>query len=287
VIGATQLSGPVLDNLRGQVTALQEDKRELEDTTQGLQTQVDTGRPSTAVAPRWCRPAAPGAASCCWWVTRTSHRRPSRRSAPLAAPAARSPAITAAAGYSDPAAAALQSYVTAPACPPGVELPETDDTGQLVGLAAGPVLMIPPRGPSPPTPRVSSVLAGLQALDVLSGTRLGQPRRLRRRPHRGGYASEDARDRTGSPSTWSAPWTPRARRRRGRRRRLGGESGWSARSAPTRRRRGGVDRGLTSDCGVRPDQHGVALGRESEGTSAPTARVRTPSRCRRSPHHPP
>ena len=42
VIGTTQLNGPILtDNLQGQVTALQEDKRSLEDQTQALQTQLD------------------------------------------------------------------------------------------------------------------------------------------------------------------------------------------------------------------------------------------------------
>jgi len=38
VIGTTQLNGPLTDNLQGQVTALQADKRSLEDQTQLLQT---------------------------------------------------------------------------------------------------------------------------------------------------------------------------------------------------------------------------------------------------------
>ena len=47
-------------------------------------------------------------------------------------------------GYSDPATAAeVQSYVTGPGLPTGVTLPETDDTGQLVGALLAQVLMRP------------------------------------------------------------------------------------------------------------------------------------------------
>ena len=42
VIGTTQLNGPVLTNLQDQVSALQTDKRLLEDETQSLQTQLDS-----------------------------------------------------------------------------------------------------------------------------------------------------------------------------------------------------------------------------------------------------
>ena len=41
VIGTTQLNGKVLDDLRGQVSSLEQDKRDLEDNTQQLQTQQD------------------------------------------------------------------------------------------------------------------------------------------------------------------------------------------------------------------------------------------------------
>ena len=52
VIGTTQLNGPLTDNLQGQVTALQDDKRSLEDQTQTLQTQLDdVGSFDEAVGP--------------------------------------------------------------------------------------------------------------------------------------------------------------------------------------------------------------------------------------------
>src|ERR1700712_5457371 len=52
VIGTTQLNGPLTDNLQGQVTALQGDKRSLEDQTKVLQTQLDNvGTFEEAVGP--------------------------------------------------------------------------------------------------------------------------------------------------------------------------------------------------------------------------------------------
>src|SRR3954467_7455438 len=52
VIGTTQLNGPILDDLRGQVSSLEQDKRDLEDSTQQLQAQQDTDDAFTAaIAP--------------------------------------------------------------------------------------------------------------------------------------------------------------------------------------------------------------------------------------------
>ena len=52
VIGTTQLNGKVLDDLRGQVSSLEQDKRGLEDNTQQLQAQQDDANAfETAVAP--------------------------------------------------------------------------------------------------------------------------------------------------------------------------------------------------------------------------------------------
>src|SRR3954447_2039003 len=52
VIGTTQLNGPLTDNLQGQVTALQGDKRALENQTQVLQTELnDVGTFDEAIGP--------------------------------------------------------------------------------------------------------------------------------------------------------------------------------------------------------------------------------------------
>jgi hypothetical protein len=71
--------------------------------------------------------------------------------------------------YSDPStAASLQNYVTGSGLPSGVQLPPVDDAGQLVGALLAQVLMIPPGGTAPDAAAISSVMAGLTALNVLT-----------------------------------------------------------------------------------------------------------------------
>jgi hypothetical protein len=174
VIGATQLSGPVLDNLRGQVSSLQEDKRELEDTTQTLQAQVDTDQAfESAVAPALVSGALTDRDVLLVLASEEVTTDTVEEVTALVTEAGGSITgqISLTPEYSDPATEpALQSYVTSPAGrPAGVELPETDDTGQLVGSLLAQVLMVPAGGgAAPDTAAVSTVLAGLAALDVLS-----------------------------------------------------------------------------------------------------------------------
>lgn len=174
VIGATQLSGPLLDNLQGQVTSLQDDKRELEDTTQDLQTQVDTSQSfESAVAPALVRGALAGRSVLLVQASEDVTTDTVEEVTALVTEAGGTVVgqISLAPEYSDPASEpGLQSYVTGPGRPAGVELPETDDTGQLVGALLAQVLMVPATegAPAPDTAAVSTVLAGLSALDVLS-----------------------------------------------------------------------------------------------------------------------
>ncbi len=175
VIGATQLSGPVLDNLQGQVSALQEDKRELEDTTQDLQTQVDSSQAfESAVAPALVRGSLAGRSVLFVLASEDVTTDTVEEVTALVTEAGGTVngQITLQPGFSDPAGEpALQSYVTTPAGrPAGVELPETDDTGQLVGALLAQVLMVPPAPdtPAPDPAALSTVLAGLFSLDVLS-----------------------------------------------------------------------------------------------------------------------
>ena len=174
VIGATQLSGPVLDNLRGQVTSLQEDKRELEDTTQGLQTQVDGDQAfQSAVAPTLVQDSLTGRSVLFVLASEEVTTDTVEEVTALVAEAGGtvSGQITVQPEYGDPASeSGLQSYVTGPGRPAGIQLPETDDTGQLVGALLAQVLMVPaaPEDPAPDAASVSTVLAGLQALDALT-----------------------------------------------------------------------------------------------------------------------
>ena len=172
VIGTTQLNGPILDDLRGQVSSLEQDKRDLEDTTQQLQSQQESGDAfQAAVAPALVDGALEGRTV----VLVTTNEQVSSDTVE---------AVTALIGEaggtvtgtlrlqpesSDPAtASSLENYVTGGGLPPGVQLPPNGDPGQLVGTLLAQVLMAPISGPVPSTSDLSSVLAGLSALDVLA-----------------------------------------------------------------------------------------------------------------------
>jgi copper transport outer membrane protein MctB len=172
VIGTTQLNEPILADLENQVTALAEDKRELEDVNQELQGQLDTGDAfEEAVAPALVAGSLAGR-SVVLVTVGEEEAETAEEVATLvdSAGGTVTGTIRLQPEYSDPAtAASLQSYVTGPGLPTGLTLPETDDTGQLVGSLLGQVLMRPatPGAPAPDTVALSSVLAGLSALGVL------------------------------------------------------------------------------------------------------------------------
>lgn len=185
VIGTTALNGQLTDNLRDQVTGLQEDKRSLEDETQGLQAQLDaTGGFAEEVGPALVSGTLTGS-SVVLVVGNDevdSDVVDDVTSLIGDAGATVSGTVRLTPAYSDPATAqSLQSYLTGPGgLPAGVVLPEeTDDTGALVASLLAQVLMIVPSGETgedgtatagtaPASTATSQVLAGLSALDVLT-----------------------------------------------------------------------------------------------------------------------
>ncbi|TFV52606.1 copper transporter [Geodermatophilus sp. DF01-2] len=173
VIGTTALNAPILEDLESQVTALAEDKRELETQTQELQAQLETGDAfEEAVAPALVAGSLPDRSVV---LVATGEDVPAETVEEVStlvdqAGGTVTGTIRLQPEFSDPATAAeLQSYVTGPGLPTGVTLPEIDDTGQLVGSLLAQVLMVPaaPGEAAPDTAALSSVLAGLRALDVL------------------------------------------------------------------------------------------------------------------------
>jgi hypothetical protein len=176
VIGTTALNGGLLDNLQGQVGALQQDKRALEDTNQGLQAQVDaTGGFAEQVGPALVAGTLTGrsvllvvgnedvAGSAVDEVTSLLGD----------AGATVSGTIRLTPAYSDPAtSSSLQSYLAGPgALPAGITLPEQDaDTPQQVASLLAQVLMVPAGGATaaPPTTATTQVLSGLSTLGVLT-----------------------------------------------------------------------------------------------------------------------
>jgi Copper transport outer membrane protein, MctB len=173
VIGTTALNAPILEDLEGEVAALAEDKRDLETQTQDLQAQVDTGDAfGQAVAPALVAGSLAGRSVVLVATDEDVTAETVEELTTLvgAAGGTVTGTIRLQPGYTDPAGAAeVQSYVTGPGLPTGVTLPETDDTGQLVGALLAQVLMRPaaPGATAPDTAALSSVLAGLRALDVL------------------------------------------------------------------------------------------------------------------------
>ncbi len=203
IIGTTALNEPILADIEGQVADLEEDKRSLEDRTQQLQTQLNTAQAfDEAVAPSLVGGTLAGA-SVLLVVTNEEIAPESVESlAGLVQDAGGTVAgqITLLPAYSDPSnEAALQGYVTGGGMPSGVQLPEADDTGQLVGALLAQVLMVPPGGPDPDTAAISSVLAGLSALDVLSqDSDSVVPADYAIVLAAGAFTGDDAADRTGS-----------------------------------------------------------------------------------------
>jgi hypothetical protein len=174
IIGTTALNEPILADIEGQVTELEQDKRSLEDRTQALQAQVESAEAfQEVIAPSLV--AGTLANRSVLLVVANDDVAPETveqvSALVVQAGGTVSGTLDLQAEYSDPStSSSLQSYVTGSGLPAGVQLPpSTSDAGQLVGSLLAQVLMIPGSGGSAPSgASVSSVIAGLGALDVLS-----------------------------------------------------------------------------------------------------------------------
>jgi hypothetical protein len=175
VIGATALNQPILSDIHGQVGTLEQDKRTLEDRTRQLSAQVDADEAfGGAVAPALVKGAL--AARRVVLVV-TSDRVPATTVDQMGTLVQQAGGTVAGTvrlrpGYTDPASASkIGSYVAGPGLPAGITLPQTDDSAQLVATLLADVLVVPhgqASARSGDTAAISSVLAGLSALDVLT-----------------------------------------------------------------------------------------------------------------------
>jgi hypothetical protein len=174
VIGTTALNDPISADIEARVDQLEQDKRQLEDQTQALTTQLETADGfEAAVAPALVDGtlADTGVLIVATSEDVTPELVESVGSLLTEAGATVTGVLRLQPEYSDPATATgLQNYVTSSGLPAGITLPETDDAGQLVGAVLAQTLMVPtdPGASAPDTATVSSVLAGLSALDVLT-----------------------------------------------------------------------------------------------------------------------
>jgi hypothetical protein len=172
VIGTTALNAPILADIKHQVGALEKDKRSLEDRTQQLQTQVDSSDSfAAAVAPALVDHVLAGSSVL---LVVTNQDVPTQTVDQVTALIKQaggtvSGTLTLQPEYSDPSTAtSLQKYVTGSGLPAGVTLPQVDDPGKLVGSLLAQVLMIPRAGTAPDRAAISSALAGLSALNVVT-----------------------------------------------------------------------------------------------------------------------
>jgi len=172
VIGTTALNEPILADIENQVVDLEQDKRSLEDRTQQLQTQLDTTDAfEEAIAPALVAGSLAGRSVLLVSTNEDVAPEVVEQVTALIGDAGGSVsgAISLRPEYSDPStASSLQSYATGGGLPAGLELPATDDAGQLIGSLLGQVLMTPAGGTAPDASAVSSVLSGLTSLEVLS-----------------------------------------------------------------------------------------------------------------------
>ncbi len=173
IIGTTALNDPISADIETRVQTLEQDKRSLEDRIQALDGQLDTADGfEQAVAPALVAGALAGRSVLLLATGEDVPDEVVEEVGGLVTDAGGTVGgiVRLQPGYTDPATASgLRTYVTSPGIPAGVQLPTTDDPGQLVAALLGQTLMVPePGAAAPDAATVSSVLAGLAALDVLS-----------------------------------------------------------------------------------------------------------------------
>jgi hypothetical protein len=202
IIGTTALNEPILADIENQVSDLEQDKRSLEDRTQQLQTQLDTAEAfEQTVAPSLVAGALTGSRVLLVVTNEDVSPETVEDVTTLIgeAGATVSGTLRLQPEYSDPSSSsALQNYVTGGGRPAGIQLPETDDTGELVGSLLAQVLMVPPGGTAPDATAASTVLAGLEALDVVAQETAVGPADYAVVLTAGGFSGEDADERNGT-----------------------------------------------------------------------------------------
>lgn len=174
VIGTTALNQPLLSDIKGQVTSLEQDKRTLEGQTRTLKAQVDADSSfAGAVAPKLIGGALSGRRVVIVATDSSVSGDVVNQVSTMVGQAGGtvSGSLHLKSQYTDPGqASAISSYVNGPGLPPGVSLPKTDDSKQLAATLLADVLMVAPGRSvtAADTSAISSVLAGLSALGVLS-----------------------------------------------------------------------------------------------------------------------
>jgi len=177
VIGTTQLNGPLTDNLQGQVTALQGDKRSLEDQTQVLQSQLDSVETfEEAVGPTLVANTLTGRSVVLVVASPDIDSAVVEGVTALlgSAGATVTGTVRLTDSYAEASSAStVENYLAGPGVPATVTVPESGDVGEDVAAVLAQVLMVPGTGRpdagiAPSSADTSTVLAGLEELGVIS-----------------------------------------------------------------------------------------------------------------------
>jgi hypothetical protein len=169
VLGATQLSGAVLDDLRGQVKQVGDQRRVLQADVRTLREQVrDSDGVTAALAPRIVAGALKGARVVLVGTPQADAGVADGVQKILEQAGARvTGRVRLTADYADPQRAAdLKSFVTSGGQPAGFQLPESADAGVLGGALLSYVL-VHRSGAGADAAAVSQVLSGFGTLQML------------------------------------------------------------------------------------------------------------------------
>lgn len=173
IIGTTALNGQVLDGLNRQVSALTEDKRDLEARSTDLESQLGQGDAfGQAVGPTLVTGRLSTASVLLILASEDIDADVIAETTSLieASGATVNGTLQLLPSFSDPQAAQdLQTYVTSSdGLPPDIQLPETDDAAVLIGSLLGTVLMRPVVGEPVEQTATTTVLSGLSTLNALT-----------------------------------------------------------------------------------------------------------------------
>ena len=169
LLGTTQLSGAVTDDLRGQVSALTADKRDLQTDVRGLQGQLKTDDAVTgSLAPRLVSGALRGAQVVVVATPQATDGTTDGVQRMLEqAGATVTGRVQLTEDYSDPRRASdLKAYVTGGGQPSGFQLPESDDAGVLAGALLS-YALLGAKDAEPEAAATTAVLSGFASLQML------------------------------------------------------------------------------------------------------------------------
>lgn len=172
VIGTTALNGPVLNNLSGQVSDLKTDKRALEDRSRALESELaQNDEFDAAMAPKLVAGVLQDRKVLI--ISAGDSVSADSRDQLVALLGQAGAQVTGQVqlrdDYSDPAVAdSLQAFATGDSLPPGINLPATDDVGQVIGALLAKVLLVKDGAQPEPQASIAAVLSGLASLGVLA-----------------------------------------------------------------------------------------------------------------------